>query len=64
MEMCVYCEQPLAETERVRWYSECVHPACYEELLANELAVLVMERRADQRQEDSLSDQQVISSLV
>jgi hypothetical protein len=57
MEMCVYCEQPLAETERVRWYSECVHPACYEELLANELAVLVMERRADQRQEDSLSDQ-------
>lgn len=57
MEMCIYCEQPLAETERVRWYSERVHPACYEELLTNELAVLVTERRVDQRQEGCLSDQ-------
>jgi hypothetical protein len=55
MEMCIYCEQPLAETERVRWYSERVHAACYDELLANELALLATERRGEQHQEDSLS---------
>jgi hypothetical protein len=30
MENCVYCEKPLAETEKVRWYGEHVHSECYE----------------------------------
>jgi hypothetical protein len=57
MEMCTYCEQPLAETERVRWYSERVHPACYEELLANELALLAIEQRTELRSEAHVADE-------
>ncbi len=57
MERCIYCEQPLAETERVRWYGERVHAACYEALLANELALLAIERGAEQHQEEHVSNE-------
>jgi hypothetical protein len=30
MEHCGYCEKPLDETEKVRWYGEHVHTDCYE----------------------------------
>ncbi len=52
MEKCVYCERPLAETERVRWYSEHVHSECYEALLADDAAIIVTEQLAqDHRKE-------------
>jgi hypothetical protein len=52
MENCVYCDKPLADTDRIRWYSERVHDACYEELLADERATIATERRAEQRNEE------------
>jgi hypothetical protein len=54
MENCVYCDQPLAETERVRWYSERVHAACYEELLADEMANIATAQQAEQHNEEIL----------
>ncbi len=46
MESCSYCEQPLAETERIRWYDEHVHSECYEALLAEAIAIIVTEQPA------------------
>ncbi len=56
METCVYCEQPLAETERVRWYSEHVHTECYEALLANAAAIIVTEQPAQDPSKEMLSE--------
>ncbi len=47
MEHCVYCEKPLAETERVRWYGEHVHSECYEALLVDDVAIIVTEPPAE-----------------
>ena len=44
MENCIYCEKPLSETERVRWYGEHVHSECYEALLAEVVAIIVTEQ--------------------
>jgi hypothetical protein len=44
MENCVYCEEPLSEIERVRWYGEHVHSECYEALLADAVAIIVTEK--------------------
>jgi hypothetical protein len=44
MEQCDYCEQPLSETERVRWYDEYIHSECYEALLADAVAIIVTEQ--------------------
>jgi hypothetical protein len=46
MENCVYCEKPLSETERVRWYGEHVHSECYEALLTDAVAIIVTEQPA------------------
>jgi hypothetical protein len=42
-QQCSYCEQPLAETEKVRWYGEYVHSECYEVLLAEAVAIIITE---------------------
>ncbi len=55
MENCVYCNKPLADTERVRWYCERVHAECYEELLTDETAIVAAEQRAEQHNEEILS---------
>jgi hypothetical protein len=43
---CGYCEKPLAEIERVRWYDEYIHSECYEALLADVFAIIVTEQPA------------------
>jgi hypothetical protein len=45
-QQCSYCEQPLSEIERVRWYGEHVHTECYEALLADAVAIIVTEQPA------------------
>jgi hypothetical protein len=55
MENCVYCEKPLAETERVRWYSEHVHSECYEALLAEAVAIIVTEQPAQDYRKEMMS---------
>ncbi len=54
MENCIYCEKPLAETERVRWYGERVHAECYEALLADDIAIIVTEQPVEQHSEEML----------
>jgi hypothetical protein len=52
MENCVYCEKPLLETEKVRWYSEHVHTDCYEALLADAEAIIVTEQPAQDHSQE------------
>ena len=52
MEDCIYCDKPLAETERVRWYGERIHSECYEALLAAEVAIIVIEPLTDNESQD------------
>jgi hypothetical protein len=54
MEKCIYCDEPLADTDRVRWYSERVHDVCYEELLADERAMIATEQRVERRNEEAV----------
>jgi hypothetical protein len=44
MEYCHYCKQPLAETEKVRWYDEHIHTQCYDAILAEVVAIIVTEQ--------------------
>ena len=44
MEYCRYCQQPLAETEKVRWYDEHIHTQCYDAILAEVVAIIVTEQ--------------------
>ena len=44
MEYCRYCQQPLAETEKVRWYDEHIHTQCYDAVLAEVVAIIVTEQ--------------------
>ncbi len=53
MEQCGYCDKPLAEMDKVRWYSECVHAACYEELLADGIAMIAIEQLVEQHNEEA-----------
>ncbi len=51
-QQCTYCGKPLGETEKVRWYSEHVHSECYDALLADARAIIVMKQPAhDHNQE-------------
>lgn len=51
-QQCTYCEKPLGETEKVRWYSEHVHSECYDALLADTAAIIVIKQPAhDHNQE-------------
>ncbi len=52
MEYCRYCEQPLAETERVRWYDEHIHSECYEALLAEAVAIIIIEQPAQNHSQE------------
>ena len=56
MEHGGYCEQPLAETERVRWYGEHVHSECDEALLADAVAIIVTEQPAQDYSKDMTSE--------
>jgi hypothetical protein len=56
MENCVYCEKPLAETERVRWYGEHVHTECYEALLADAVAIIVTEQPAQDHSKEMTAE--------
>ncbi len=51
-QQCGYCEQPLAETERVRWYDEHIHSECYEALLAEAVAIIVTEQPAQDHSQE------------
>ena len=55
MEQCVYCEKPLFETERVRWYGERVHSECYDALLATDLVIIMTEPLTDDDSQDMTS---------
>jgi hypothetical protein len=44
MEYCHYCQQLLAETEKVRWYDEHIHTQCYDAILAQAIAIIVTEQ--------------------
>ena len=55
MEHCVYCEKPLSETERVRWYGEHVHSECYEALLADAMAIIVTEQPVQDHGQEMVS---------
>ncbi len=52
MEHCVYCEKPLFETERVRWYGERVHNECYDALLAADLVIIETEPPTEENSQD------------
>ena len=43
MEQCRYCQQPLADTEKVRWYDEHIHTQCYDAILTEAIAIIVTE---------------------
>jgi len=55
MENCVYCQKPLSETERVRWYGEHVHTQCYEALLADDVAIIVTEQPTEDHSQEMTS---------
>jgi hypothetical protein len=44
MKYCRYCQQPLAETEKGRWYNEHIHTQCYDAILAQAIAIIVTEQ--------------------
>jgi hypothetical protein len=52
MENCVYCQKPLSETERVRWYDEHVHSECYEALLADAVVIIVTEQPVEDHSQE------------
>ena len=55
-QQCTYCEQPLAEMEKVRWYDEHVHSECYEALLAEAVAIIVTVQSAQDHSDDMTAE--------
>lgn len=51
-----YCEKPLSETERVRWYGEHVHAECYEALLTDAVAIIVTEQPTQDSSKEIVSE--------
>jgi hypothetical protein len=55
-QQCGYCKQPLAEMEKVRWYDEHVHSQCYDALLADVRAIIVIKQVVHDHSDDMTAE--------